>query len=63
MTTNKKRIKDLVEMMNNPEGYKYMGEEIDAMDIYDEELALLEEEEINEYAFEEDIEDIELEED
>ena len=40
----KKRIRDLVEMLEDPDETSYIGEDKDQMDIYDEELARLEEE-------------------
>lgn len=41
----KKRVRDLVEMLEEPEESRYIGEDKDQMDLYDEELARLEEEE------------------
>lgn len=41
----KKRVRDLVEMLEDPEESGYIGEDKDQMDLYDEELARLEEEE------------------
>lgn len=40
----KKRVRDLVEMLEDPDEASYIGEDKDRMDIYDEELARLEEE-------------------
>lgn len=41
----KKRVRDLVEMLEDPEESGYIGEDKDQMDLYDEELSRLEEEE------------------
>ena len=38
----RKKIKDLVEMLQDPENSRYVGEDMDEMDIYDQELAELE---------------------
>lgn len=40
----KKNIRDLVEMLEDPDETSYIGEDKDQMDLYDEELARLEEE-------------------
>lgn len=52
----KKRVRDLVEMLEEPEESRYIGEDKDQMDLYDEELARLEEEEneVVEEGFDED---------
>lgn len=48
MAKKKKRIRDLVEMLEYPEESRYIGEDKDKMDLYDEELARMEEEELDE---------------
>lgn len=48
MAKRKKRIRDLVEMLEYPEESRYIGEDKDKMDLYDEELAKMEEEELEE---------------
>lgn len=45
MVPRKKRIRDLVEMLEEPDETSYIGEDKDQMDLYDEELSRLEEEE------------------
>lgn len=40
----KKKVRDLVEMLEDSDEASYIGEDKDRMDIYDEELARLEEE-------------------
>ena len=42
---NKKKIKDLVEMLEDPDSSGYIGSDLDEMDLYEQELAMLEEEE------------------
>jgi len=48
MANKKKRIRDLVEMLEDPEESRYIGEDKDKMDLYDEELSRMEEEELEE---------------
>jgi len=48
MANKKKRIRDLVEMLEDPEEARYIGEDKDKMDLYDEELSRMEEEELEE---------------
>ena len=52
----RKKIKDVFEMLEDPEGSGYIGEELDEMDLYDqelEELEKLEEEEMGSEEIEE----------
>ncbi len=51
----KRKIRDLVEMMEEPEETSYIGEDKDQMDIYDEELARLEEEKEEEEVSDDDL--------
>ena len=50
---DRKKIRDLVEMLEDPENSRYVGEDMDEMDIYDQELAELEE--LDEEEFDEEL--------
>lgn len=39
---NEKKVRDLVEMMQNPDGSGYIGSDCDAMELYEQELEEME---------------------